>query len=218
MTVPDLSQPALTVAPLLLGCLVRCDAVAIRLTEVEAYEGTLDPASHAFRGPTARNAVMYGPSGRLYVYLSYGLHHAVNIVCGAPGTASAVLLRAGEVVTGIETVRARRGDLLAGRLARGPGNLGACLGVTTADSGLVLGAGRVALDAGPGVSWVSGPRVGVSAAADRPWRFWIPGDPTVSAYRRSARAPSPRKEPEEHETRAASYVARDAPHSSVNDP
>ncbi len=191
MGVPDLSQPALWVAPRLLGCVVRLDDVAIRLTEVEAYEGPLDPASHAYRGVTRRNAVMFGPAGRLYVYFSYGMHHAVNLVCGAQGTASAVLLRAGEVVAGVELARLRRGDVAPVRLAQGPGNLGACLGVTTADSGLIVGDQRLTLEAGGSGIVRSGPRVGVSAAADEPWRFWLDGEPTVSAYRRSPRAAQP---------------------------
>lgn len=187
--VPDLTLAAELVAPRLLGCVLRLDEVAIRLTEVEAYEGQRDPASHAFRGPTGRNGVMFGPAGRLYVYFSYGMHHAVNIVCGPVGTASAVLLRAGEVVAGFGPVRTRRGEVPAVRLARGPGNLGACLGVTTADSGLVLGAGRASLEPGATGEIRNGPRVGVSVAAEVCWRFWLAGDPTVSAYRRSPRAP-----------------------------
>jgi len=192
---PDLRQSAVDVAPQLLGCALRVGTVAIRLTEVEAYEGSLDPASHAYRGMTRRNAVMFGPAGRLYVYFSYGIHHAVNIVCGTEGTSSAVLLRAGEVVDGLDVVRERRGTLPDVRLARGPGNLGACLGLTTTDSGLELGAGRAALLPSPSQPGEvrSGPRVGVSAAADVPWRFWLAGDPTVSAYRRPPRASGTRE-------------------------
>ncbi len=188
MALPDLSRRALDVAPALLGCVLRVDEVAVRLTEVEAYEGSLDPASHAYRRRTARNAVMFGPAGRLYVYFSYGMHHAVNIVCGPDGTASAVLLRAGEVIAGTQSVRHRRGDVPDAHLARGPGNLGSALGLTTADSGLQIGAGRVSLEPGEAGQVASGPRVGVGQAADLPWRFWLVGEPSVSAYRRSPRA------------------------------
>ena len=175
----------------LLGSVVRLGPVAVRLTEVEAYEGTDDPASHAFRGPTPRNQVMFGPSGRLYVYFSYGMHHAVNIVCGPDGTASAVLLRAGEVVAGVDEAIARRGTDDLPRLARGPGNLAKALGLVLADSGRWP-------DEDPELAWTpavkpgavrSGPRVGVSRAADVRWRWWLANDPTVSAYKRSPRAP-----------------------------
>ncbi len=125
-----LDRPALEVAPELLGAVLSVDGVAVRLTEVEAYEGESDPASHAWRGPTPRNAVMYGPAGRLYVYLSYGIHSCVNIVCDVEGRASAVLLRAGEVVAGEERVRTRRGAVPHRRLASGPGNVGSALGLS----------------------------------------------------------------------------------------
>ncbi len=186
----QLSRRALEVAPRLLGCLLRVGPVALRLTEVEAYEGADDPASHAWRGPTPRTAVMFGPSGHLYVYLSYGVHAAVNIVCGPDQVASAVLLRAGAVVAGLETARARRRPGTPDvALARGPGNLGACLGLRPSDSGTRIDQDRVELRRRHRVPPVSsGPRVGVSRAADRPWRFWVTGDPTVSAYRPSVRS------------------------------
>lgn len=177
----DLDRPALLVAPELLGAVLTVDGVAVRITEVEAYEGVDDPASHAWRGRTPRNAVMFGPSGRLYVYLSYGIHSCVNVVCDVEGRASAVLLRAGEVVAGTEAVRARRGAVPEHRLASGPGNLGSALGLLPADSGLVLDGLRASLVAGPGGEVRTGPRVGISRAADRPWRFWLAGEPTVSA-------------------------------------
>ena len=103
-----LSGPVLEVAPRLLGAVLRHGDVAVRLTEVEAYDGPDDPGSHAFRGPTPRNAVMFGPAGFLYVYFTYGMHHCCNVVTGPEGTPSAVLLRAGEVVAGVEVARARR--------------------------------------------------------------------------------------------------------------
>lgn len=183
-----LDRPAVLVAPELLGAVLAVDGVGLRLTEVEAYEGESDPASHAWRGLTPRNAVMYGQAGRLYVYLSYGIHSCVNIVCDVEGRASAVLVRAGEVVTGEEAVRGRRGPVPYRKLASGPGNVGSALGLTPRDSGLPLDGVRASLVAGPRGEVLSGPRVGVSRAADVPWRFWLAGDSTVSAYSRSPRA------------------------------
>ena len=183
------------VAPLLLGAVLssRTDAgrVAVELTEVEAYDGPDDPASHAWRGRTARNAVMFGPPGRLYVYLSYGMHWCANVVTGPDGTASAVLLRAGRVVDGQELARQRRGPRVADRaLARGPACLTRALAIGREHDGADLGrGGRLSIEPGPRPEAVSvGPRVGVSRAADVPWRFWVTGDDTVSAYRRSPRA------------------------------
>jgi DNA-3-methyladenine glycosylase len=183
----DLDRPARLVAPDLLGAVLTVDGVAIRLTEVEAYEGETDPASHAWRGMTPRNAVMYGKAGRLYVYLSYGIHSCVNIVCDAEGVPSAVLLRAGEVVAGEETVRTRRGQVPYPRLASGPGNVGSALGLTTADSGLALNGVRASLVEGGSGPRASGPRVGISRAVDTPWRFWLVGEPSVSPSGRRAR-------------------------------
>jgi DNA-3-methyladenine glycosylase len=184
----DLDRPARFVAPDLLGAVLTVDGVGIRVTEVEAYEGEADPASHAWRGMTPRNAVMFGKAGRLYVYLSYGIHSCVNIVCDVEGRASAVLLRAGEVVAGEEAVRVRRGRVPYARLASGPGNLGSALGLTATDSGLALDGVRATVVAGPAGHIMSGPRVGISRAADTPWRFWLVGEPSVSGYPRSARA------------------------------
>lgn len=180
----------------MLGSVFTHAGVSIRLTEVEAYDGADDPASHAWRGPTTRNTVMFGPPARLYVYFSYGMHHAVNLVCGPVGTASAVLLRAGDVVAGDELAHQRRRagakPVEPARLARGPGNLAQALGLTLADNGAGHGVGfdwePVRGRVGP---VASGPRVGVSRAADRPWRWWLTGEPSVSAYRRSPRAAPP---------------------------
>jgi DNA-3-methyladenine glycosylase len=245
------ARGAVEVAPVLLGCVLEHESpeglVAVALTEVEAYQGAADPASHAYHGRTARNAVMFGPPGHAYVYFTYGMHFCVNLVCLPEGTASAVLLRAGRVVEGVPLATARRargrtvkgewsgtgrraegGDPAVGPagsggaaraadrdLARGPARLCQALGIDRAQDGADVcdpgsplrvrwpdppgngageGAGRPGrtVDAGPDVaSWrggarpgiSQGPRVGISSAAERPWRFWLTGDPTVSAYR-----------------------------------
>jgi DNA-3-methyladenine glycosylase len=222
---------AVDVAPRLLGCVLAASSgdgeVAVAVTEVEAYAGESDPASHAYRGPTRRNAVMYGAPGHAYVYFTYGMYFCVNLVCSPEGTATAVLLRAGAVVTGVELARQRRsagsarsagsvrsagsagsvrsagsvgsarGALADRDLARGPARLCQALGVDRAQNGLdvcdpasplrilagpALDRGR---DQGLGTVGVvcSGPRVGVSRAAEVPWRFWLEGEPSVSVYR-----------------------------------
>ena len=199
-----LARPVLEVAPDLLGALVSTASpdgpVTVRLTEVEAYDGETDPGSHAFRGRTARNAVMFGPAGHLYVYRHLGLHHCANVVTGVDA-AAAVLLRAAEVVEGADLARARRrtaGVLRADvDLARGPGRLAVALGLDLADYGadvldpggrvrLLLGATGPVLEEGAALVG-QGARVGVAGqggdAGRHPWRFWLPGDPTVSAYR-----------------------------------
>ena len=167
--------------------------MTVRVTEVEAYAGERDPASHAFRGRTARNAVMFGPPGHLYVYFTYGMHHACNVVCGPDQVASGALVRAGEVVDGVELARSRRGERVRDRdLARGPGRLAQALGLTLAERGADLfgdGPVRLVLDAFSVARVASGPRVGVSLAADVGWRFWVADDPYVSDYKRSPRAP-----------------------------
>ncbi len=173
--------------------------VTVRLTEVEVYRGQADPASHAFRGPTARNAAMFEEPGRLYVYRHLGLHHCVNVVTGPVGTASAVLLRAGEVVDGVEVARARRAAAGVTRsdvdLARGPARLAVALALdlTALRADLTDPRGDVVVQLptpSPTTSalpHVTGPRVGVSGdgadAARYPWRLWLPGEPTVSVYR-----------------------------------
>jgi DNA-3-methyladenine glycosylase len=200
-----LSRPSTEVAPLLLGWHLVSDLaggrVTVALTEVEAYAGVGDPASHAFRGASRRNEVMFGPAGRLYVYFSYGMHWCANVVTGPDGEASAVLLRSGRVVEGTDLARRRRGAKVADRsLARGPACLTQALAVTRECNGVDLLAGgalrleaprRGATDDGTQVGVADGPRVGISTAADVHWRFWVAGDTTVSAYRRSPRAPHP---------------------------
>jgi DNA-3-methyladenine glycosylase len=176
------------VAPELLGCVLWAGSVAVRLTEVEAYEGAVDPASHAYRGETPRNAVMFGPPGYAYVYFTYGMHFCVNLVCQPPGVASAVLLRAGEIVAGVDLARSRRGPSVSDRdLARGPARLCQALAIDRAlnGAGVLVPGGPLWLDmSGSSASPVrSGPRVGIREAAEIPWRFWLDGDPTVSPYR-----------------------------------
>jgi len=178
-----LSGPVLEVAPRLLGAVLRHEGVAVRLTEVEAYDGANDPGSHAYRGPTRRTEVMFGPPGRLYVYFTYGMHHCANVVCGPDGTASAVLLRAGEVVEGLEAARERRGDHPDRDLARGPARLCSALSLDLRHNGLDLTSGALTL--GPPVDparFSTGPRVGLRQAPDHPWRFWLTDEPTVSRY------------------------------------
>jgi len=197
-----LSADARHVAPLILGAVLTHDgregSVSVRITEVEAYLGPHDsrhpdPGSHTFRGQTARNTPMFGPAGHLYVYFTYGMHHCANIVCGPEGVASALLLRAGEVVAGHGLARARRPTSKSDfDLASGPARLATALGLTTADSGrdALAPPFRLELPATPpegvAVGISSGPRVGVSGAGgshDYPWRFWLSGDPTVSRYK-----------------------------------
>jgi DNA-3-methyladenine glycosylase len=209
------ARHSLQVAPELLGCVLEhqtaAGLVAVELTEVEAYAGASDPASHAYRGRTARNAVMFGPPGHAYVYFTYGMHFCVNLVCLGNGSASAVLLRAGAVVEGEELARARRTGGPGGvredgsprveerrvisfrDLARGPARLCQALDIDRSQDG----ADVCVADSPLRVRWpdasttlrseqrkiVSGPRVGVSSAAEVPWRFWWEGEPTVSVYR-----------------------------------
>ena len=213
------ARPSVLVAPDLLGCVLEHETaegvVAVELTEVEAYAGQTDPASHAYRGRTARNAVMFGPPGHAYVYFTYGMYFCVNLVCLGENSASAVLLRAGAIIEGEELARARRSGrgrgsglghaetpgvsvarpLAARDLARGPARLCQALAidrsqdgtdVCAADSPLRVRTGRVwpPASARSGERNIStGPRVGVSRAAEIPWRFWITGEPTVSVYR-----------------------------------
>ena len=186
------AQDAVGVAPLLLGGLLRHGDTVLRITEVEAYLADSDPGSHAFRRRTARNATMFGPPGHLYAYFSYGMHVCANIVCSPEGEASAVLLRAGEIVTGIADARARRGPKVTDRdLARGPARLTQALGIRLDQDGADLAAEPFQLTLpGTPATALTGPRTGVAGAGggtDYSWRFWIPDEPTVSAYRRHPR-------------------------------
>ena len=209
-----LARDVLDVAPRLLGAVIRhhssAGTVAVRLSEVEAYDGSgLDPGSHAFRGPTPRTEVMFGPPGHLYVYFTYGMHWCANVVVGAPGHASAVLLRAGEVVEGATLAHRRRASCRDPRdLARGPARLATALGLNGTHHGQLLYPGSAASasgsQSGPGQTCQgvslqvrrrrlptslirTGPRVGVAGPGGDPqrypWRFWIDGDPSVSPFR-----------------------------------
>lgn len=183
-----LSRPATEVAPLLLGAVVRVGDVAVRLTEVEAYMGEVDPGSHAFRGPGKRNAVMYGPPGHLYTYFTYGMHTCANVVCMPEGVASGILLRAGEVIEGMDVAAERRTtSKKPADLAMGPARLAVALGIRLDDAGANLESGRVRLELPQSQSpYNAGPRTGVAGDGgtdDYPWRFWIPGERSVSPYR-----------------------------------
>ena len=206
-------RPSAQVAPELLGCALEHETadglVAVQITEVEAYAGEADPASHAWRGRTQRTAVMFGPAGHAYVYFTYGMHFCVNLVCMPEGTASAVLLRAGRIMAGEELASARRdrrstrGTRIPARdLARGPARLCQALGIyRSLDGADVCDAGSAlrirpgaapARPSGDGEAGTAeaircGPRIGVSRAAQVEWRFWVDGDPTVSPYRPYAR-------------------------------
>ena len=190
------ARPSVDVAPALLGRHLSFGGVTLRLTEVEAYAGGLDPGSHAFRGPTPRTEPMFGPAGFTYVYFTYGHHWCVNLVVGEVGTASAVLVRAGEVLEGQDLVRLRRAGVRERDWARGPGRLGQALAMAREHTGrdfcrpaigdpidLVVSEGEPVRAADVAV----GPRVGVSGPGGDgtayPWRFWVAGDPHVSPYR-----------------------------------
>jgi DNA-3-methyladenine glycosylase len=194
----ELAVDPVDLAYLLLGAVIETTGpegtIAARLVEVEAYRGQDDPASHAYRGPTPRTEMMWGPAGHLYVYFVYGMHFCANVVGRKDGDAGAVLLRAAELTSGVELARARRKAARHDReLAQGPARLTSALGIGPQHNGADL------VDAGSPVRLLtgdevprslirSGPRVGVAVAADTPWRFWIDGSPAVSAYRRGGRA------------------------------
>lgn len=176
---PWLSEDVLEAAAALLGWQLVSDIdgkrVAADLVEVEAYAGETDPASHAFRGRTARNGSMFGPAGKLYVYRSYGIHWCMNVVVGEPGVACAVLLRGAEIAEGAEVAAARRGR--PDHLADGPGKLAQALGVTGTLDGHDLRMAPLRL-VGPHRAVervVTAPRIGISKATDRPWRFIADG-------------------------------------------
>ena len=184
-----LTRRPLEAAPDLLGIVLRAGARAGRIVEVEAYEGQDDPASHAFGGPTDRTRVMFGPAGHLYVYRSYGIHWCANVVCHADGMAGAVLIRAVEPIEGVEAMWPDRPKAASVTdLASGPGKLCAALGIEGGHGGVdLLDPGSpVRLEAGldaDGPPVVAGPRVGITKAVDRRWRFAVDGNPHVSRPR-----------------------------------
>jgi DNA-3-methyladenine glycosylase len=186
-------RPSTELAPLLLNKVLRSGDRSARIVEVEAYGGSEDPASHAYRGPTRRNATMFGPAGGLYVYFTYGMHWCANVVCGHEGEGVAVLLRAGAPLSGVEEMWAARPAARRERdLANGPAKLCQALGIDGGRDGVDLtrpGSEVVLVDDGhapprrPGRS----PRIGISVAVDRPWRWYVPDEPHVSRARTAPR-------------------------------
>ena len=184
---PDLSSSAVEVAPQLLGCVLRRGRHAGVIVEVEAYGAEDDPASHAYRGPTPRTKAMFGPPGGLYVYLIYGMHLCANVVCCDEGTGGAVLIRALRPVTGLAGMRRNRPKAASNdQLCSGPGKLTAALGIRKEDDGLDMMTGAVRLEPGEridGSEIAAGPRIGISKAVERPWRFAVVDDVNVSRPR-----------------------------------
>ncbi len=186
-------RPSTELAPLLLNKVLRCGDRSARIVEVEAYAGSDDPASHAYRGPTRRNATMFGPAGGLYVYFTYGMHWCANVVCGDEGEGVAVLLRAGAPVSGLEEMWAARPAARRERdLANGPAKLCQALGIDGHHDGVdltVAGSEVVLLDDGvpPPRRPARSARIGISVAVDRPWRWYVPDDPNVSRTRTATR-------------------------------
>jgi DNA-3-methyladenine glycosylase len=193
LTRAELAIDPVDAAKLILGCELVAGEVRVRVTEVEAYRGGDDPASHCYRGRTPRNDVMFGPAGHLYVYFVYGMHFCANVVTLTDGVPGAVLLRAGEVVDGLALARSRRPAARSdAELAKGPARLTSVLGLERGHNGVDLTdpASPVRLMAGDPVpvSMIrTGPRVGVAVAMDVPWRFWVDGSPAVSVYRRGGK-------------------------------
>ena len=177
------------VAPDLIGATLLFNGVGGRVVEVEAYHHT-DPAAHSFRGPTARNAVMFGPPGYTYVYRSYGIHWCLNLVCEPKGSASAVLIRALEPTDGLSLMRRRRGLTDVRLLCAGPGRVCQALGITAAHNGLPLDEASFALFARIGeVEVIAGLRIGITKAAEKPWRYGLKGSAFLSKpFRATAKA------------------------------
>ncbi|RZJ45612.1 MAG: DNA-3-methyladenine glycosylase [Brevundimonas sp.] len=174
-----LARPAPEVAAALIGARLLVHGVGGRIVETEAY-GPDDPASHSFRGPTARNAPMFGPVGRAYVYRIYGLHWCLNLVCDAAAPGSAVLIRALEPECGLDRMAERRGAVRPRDLCAGPGRLCQALGVTGAHNGLPIAAWPFTLEPGAPEDVVFGPRIGLRRGVATPWRFGRPGSPALS--------------------------------------
>jgi DNA-3-methyladenine glycosylase len=168
------------VAPDLIGATLLFNGVGGRVVEVEAYHHT-DSAAHSYRGPTPRNAVMFGPPGYAYVYRSYGIHWCVNLVCEPKGSASAVLIRALEPTAGVAAMRRRRGLRDARLLCAGPGRVCEALGITAVHNGLALDEPPFALLGRTGeAEIVAGPRIGITKAAEKPWRYGLKGSAFLS--------------------------------------
>nr|WP_041407081.1 DNA-3-methyladenine glycosylase [Segniliparus rotundus] len=194
----SLAAHPVAVARRILGAQIVCRDASARIVEVEAYGSDPaglwpDPAAHSYPGPTPRNRIMFGPAGRLYVYRSMGLHVCANVVTGPEGCGSGVLIRSGEIISGHQGVQARRRGIADPvRWARGPGNFGQALGVTLADAGadLLDPNSPLRLQFGepvPDDQISTGPRVGISKAAARPWRLWISDSKAVSPFRPGGR-------------------------------
>jgi DNA-3-methyladenine glycosylase len=192
-------RPALEVAPDLIGRdLVRRfpagGRARVRIVETEAYLPD-DPASHAFRGRTDRNAAMFGPGGHAYVYFVYGMHHCLNVVVGRDGEGTAVLLRGAEPIAGLEAMRGFRGGVADRLLCTGPARLAQALAVDRGHDGVdLVRGGDLWFEPGsptPAARIARGPRVGVRAAADVPWRFWEVGSPGVSRIGPGVSPPDP---------------------------
>ena len=176
----DFDAPADAVARALIGATLLVDGVGGRIVETEAYDQA-EPASHAFKGPTARNAHLFGPPGQAYVYRSYGLHWCLNFACRAPGHGAGVLLRALEPTAGLETMRERRRLQDTRLLCAGPGRLAEALGITLAHGGLRLDRPPFFVHAPDEPAEIAvGPRIGITKAADMPWRFGLAGSRFVS--------------------------------------
>lgn len=179
-----LENGALASAPLVLGMtLIHKTADGItagRIVETEAYHQE-DPASHTFRGPTARNKSMFKEAGHAYVYFTYGMHWCLNIVCGPEGRGEAVLIRALEPLEGVPLMQDRRHQTKLENLASGPAKLTQAMGITKAQDGAWLGSGNLRLEGTPYTGpYQTGPRIGISLAKDEPWRFWLPNSPFLS--------------------------------------
>jgi DNA-3-methyladenine glycosylase len=196
----DLVGNPVTIAPWLLNKVLARGERAGRIVEVEAYHGADDAASHAYRGLTPRTAIMFGPPGYLYVYFTYGMHWCANVVCGPEGEAAAVLIRALEPIAGVDEMwEARRAARLERDLCNGPAKLCQALGITGGDNGANLlatrrrsGPAARPADRAPGLVRLlddgtppprrpgRGTRIGIKVATEKRWRFWVPGNPSVS--------------------------------------